>query len=95
MAGYEVRGWEVVMAEVSRRRCSRALAGRVVKATPVGDGRVTFELPKRRAARDASSPSLPPAAASLVSVNPLHTTLEEIFVQQVARTASAREGALA
>jgi hypothetical protein len=30
----------------------------------------------------------------LVSVNPLHTTLEDIFVQQVARTRSARDGAL-
>jgi hypothetical protein len=34
------------------------------------------------------------AGAQLMSVSPLHTTLEEIFVQQVQKTASAREGAL-
>ena len=70
------------------------LAGRVVRATPVGDGRVTFELAKD-VRPEAFVAELAAAGASVVSVNPLHTSLEEVFVQHVAKTASAREGALA
>ena len=75
MAGYEVRGWEVVMAAV-RRRCWRA-GGPRLKATPVSDGRFTFELSKQTRPEPFIADS-PRPAPSLVSVNPLHTTLEEI-----------------
>jgi ABC-2 type transport system ATP-binding protein len=93
MAGYEVRGWEVVMTGVGAELLAR-LAGRVVRATPVGDGRVTFELAKD-VRPETFVAELAAAGASVVSVNPLHTSLEEVFVQHVAKTASAREGALA
>ena len=93
MAGYEVRGWEVVLAGVGPELLARA-ARTGARTTPVSDGRYTFELP-REARVDAFVAEMAGAGASLVSVNPLHTTLEEVFVQQVARTASAREGALA
>jgi hypothetical protein len=80
------------MASVSPRLLASA-AGQHLKATPVSDGRVTFELSNQTRPElfiaDATA-----AGATLVSVNPLHTTLEEIFVQQVARTGSGREGAL-
>ena len=66
----------------------------MVKATPVGDGRVTFELAKD-ARPEAFIAELAGAGASVVSVNPVHTSLEDVFVQHVARTVSAREGALA
>lgn len=91
MAGYEVRGWEVVMNGVAAALLARVVH-RVVKATPVGEDRVTFELPKDARPEDFAA-ELAAAGASLVSVNPLHTSLEDVFVQQVAR-ASAREGAL-
>ena len=92
MAGYEVRGWEVVMATVSPTLLA-SVAGRCLTATPVSDGRVTFELSNQTRPEPFIAEATA-AGAELVSVNPLHTTLEEIFVQQVARTGSAREGAL-
>ncbi len=92
MSGYEVRGWEVVMTGVTPALLDRA--GQLAsKATPVSDERYTFELPKG-APLERFIAELAGAGASLVSVSPLHTTLEEIFVQQVAATTSAREGAL-
>ena len=93
MAGYEVRGWEVVMAEVSPALLAR-LAGRVARRRRRSATAASPSSCRSRRAPKPSSPSWPRPAPSLVSVNPLHTTLEEIFVQQVARTRSAREGAL-
>jgi ABC-2 type transport system ATP-binding protein len=92
MAGYEVRGWEVVMGEVSAELLARA-EGRALRATPVAERRYTFELPKD-ARPDQFVSEMAAAGGQLLSVNPLHTTLEEVFVQQVQKTASAREGAL-
>jgi ABC-2 type transport system ATP-binding protein len=92
MAGYEVRGWEVVMTEVSATMLE-TLASRGVKAIAVAAGACTFELP-RDARPEPFIAELAATGASLVSVAPLHTTLEEIFVQQVNKAGSAREGAL-
>jgi len=92
MHGYEVRGWEVVMANVSADLAARAAAGGVT-STPVSPGRFTFELPNQTRP-EAFIAELAAAGAELVAVNPLHTTLEDIFVQQVARTQSARQGVL-
>jgi ABC-2 type transport system ATP-binding protein len=92
MAGYELRGWEVVMTGVTRELAER-LTGRGIRGTSVAEGRYAFELPKdARPERFVSE--LAASNATLVSVTPLHTTLEEIFLQQVAGTSSAREGAL-
>jgi ABC-2 type transport system ATP-binding protein len=92
MSGFEARGWEVVMSDVSDALLG-ALAARGVKTTSVADGRYTFELPKD-ARPEAFVAELHGQGATLISVAPVHTTLEEIFVQQVSRTGSAREGAL-
>jgi ABC-2 type transport system ATP-binding protein len=92
MAGYELRGWEVVVTGL-RPEVVTGLAGRGIKATAVSDGRYALELPKD-ARPESIVGDLAASGAALVSVSPLHTTLEEIFVQQVAKTASARKGAL-
>jgi hypothetical protein len=63
-----------------------------VSVTPVSDGRVTFELAKD-ARPEPFVAELAAAGASLISVTPLHTTLEQVFVQQVANAPSARQGA--
>ena len=91
IAGYEVRGWEVVMADVSPALLATAPA-RASSATPVSDGRVTSSC--RRTRRPSLHRRAGGRRRGLVSVNPLHTTLEEMFVRQVAGDASAREGAL-
>jgi ABC-2 type transport system ATP-binding protein len=92
MAGYDVRGWEVVMAGVSPELLAR-VRDSVVRATPVSDRKYTFELPKD-ARPEPFVAELAAAGAELVSASPLHTTLEEVFVRQVEKTASARAGAL-
>ena len=92
MAGYELRGWEVVVTGLTAEAVTR-LAGR----RHHGDGGLGRPL-HAGAARDARPETvvsdLAGSGAALVSVTPLHTTLEEIFVEQVAKTASARKGAL-
>jgi ABC-2 type transport system ATP-binding protein len=92
MAGYEVRGWAVVMGDVSQELLQQA-AARYVRATPVAERRYTFELSKDARPEQFVS-EMADAGAQLMSVSPLHTTLEDVFVQQVRKTASAREGAL-
>jgi ABC-2 type transport system ATP-binding protein len=92
MAGYELRGWEVVLGGVPPALLA-SLAGGPIAATAVAGGRYAFELPKDHRP-EAFIAAATAEGAALVSVSPLHTTLEEIFVQQVARAGSAREGAL-
>lgn len=92
MAGYELRGWEVVMTGVAAERLGR-LSGSAVKATEVADGRYSFELPKDGRPENFIA-EMTASGASLVAVTPLHTTLEEVFVQEVARAGSARETGL-
>jgi ABC-2 type transport system ATP-binding protein len=92
MAGYELRGWEVVVTGLGPDTVAQ-LAGRGIKATAVSDSRYALELP-RDARPEAVVSDLAAAGAALVSVSPLHTTLEEIFVEQVSKTGSTREGTL-
>ena len=92
MSGFEVRGWEVVMTDVASPVLA-TLSSRGVKATTVADGHYTFDLPKDASA-EAFVAEMHAGGARLVSVAPVHTTLEEIFVQQVQKAGSAREGAL-
>jgi len=79
------RGCEVVASAVQDELATR-IHGRGLRATRIGDGRYSFEL-------DGGQPPEPliaelaAAGASLVSVLPLKTTLEEAFVELV-RTGS-------
>ena len=92
MSGFELRGWEVVMTGVPPALLE-SLVARGVKATSVTEGQYTFELPRDARPEDLIA-QLRGAGATLVSVTPVHTTLEEIFVQQVRKAGSAREGVL-
>jgi ABC-2 type transport system ATP-binding protein len=93
MSGFEARGWEVVMTGVASAVLA-TLASKGIRATTVADdGRYTFDLPKEASA-EAFVAEMHAGGARLVSVAPVHTTLEEIFVQQVRKAGSAREGAL-
>jgi ABC-2 type transport system ATP-binding protein len=91
MSGVEVRGWEVVMTDVPEALLA-TLASKGIRATTVADARYTFDLPKD-AGVEAFVAAMHAGGARLVSVAPVHTTLEEIFVQQVHKAGSAREGA--
>ena len=92
MAGYEIRGWEVVLADVSPAAVA-ALATRGIAAIEVAERRYTFELP-RDTRPEPFVAEMTAAGATLVSVNALHTTLEDVFIREVQATSSARAGAL-
>lgn len=75
------RGWEVVAAGVDDRRAT-AWAARVRRVTQIDVGRYSFDL----AADERPEPfvaELAAAGASLVSVTPLRTTLEDVFMERV------------
>jgi ABC-2 type transport system ATP-binding protein len=78
---FQVRGWELVAANLSPAGRD-ALAARALKVAHLGGDRYTFDLPYD------PSPAhwlqqLAEAGATLVSLNPIRDTLEDLFVQQV------------
>ena len=75
------RGWEVVASGVSEAFAERVRT-RSVTVTPISEGRYSFDL----RAQDRPEPfvaELAAAGASLVSVSPLRTTLEDVFLERV------------
>jgi ABC-2 type transport system ATP-binding protein len=77
-----VRGWELVLAGLSRELVDR-LAGTVTRVTPLGGDRYTLELPLAPPP-DRVLSELVAAGASLVSLTPISDTLEDLFVSRVA-----------
>jgi ABC-2 type transport system ATP-binding protein len=92
LVAYEVRGWELVVTGLAPAALD-ALAPRVTRITRLDEVRSMIELPKD-APTAAVVGELSAAGATVVSLNPLHTTLEDIFVRQVEGAGSPREGAL-
>jgi ABC-2 type transport system ATP-binding protein len=80
-AAGSTRGWEIVAANVSTALIDRVQA-RVRRATAIADGRFSLELaPDVRP--ESFVAELAAAGASLVSVAPLRTTLEDVFLERV------------
>jgi ABC-2 type transport system ATP-binding protein len=87
MLAFEIRGWELVVASLSEAalRTLEPCARRIVR---IAEGRYTIELP-------ASPPpehvlgTLTASGATLVSLNPVRDTLEDLFVRQVAKAEAA------
>jgi ABC-2 type transport system ATP-binding protein len=80
-AGAATRGWEVVAANLTPTLVDRVRA-RVRRATAIADGRFSLELgPDERP--EPFVAELAAAGASLVSVAPLRTTLEDVFLERV------------
>ncbi len=90
MLASHVRGWEVVAAGLTEETLARAReSGQIQGASRLGSDRAAVRFPV----------SMPPAAVmaqvaawggDLVSLNPLHDTLEDFFVRHVAATAVDR-----
>ena len=75
------RGWEIVASGVDDALLTR-LQARVTRATRISDGRYSFDLgPAERP--EAFVADLASAGAALVSVVPLRTTLEDVFMERV------------
>jgi ABC-2 type transport system ATP-binding protein len=92
MLAYEVRGWELVVGNVSVATLEPFVPV-ATRITAIAENRCTIELPTTTSPA-AIIPDLAAVGATIVSLNPLHTTLEEIFVRQVQAAGSAREEAL-
>jgi ABC-2 type transport system ATP-binding protein len=88
IVAFELRGWELVVANLDDATRT-ALTGRVTSIVPLAEQRYTLELP-------ATEPparllhELSAAGVSIVSLNPLRTTLEDYFVSLV-RNAQPRD----
>jgi hypothetical protein len=81
MLEFRVRGWDVVASAVSDPLLAEISAG-AVKTTTIGHGRYAFELPIEPPP-DRVIARLTAEGATLVSVNPVRDTLEDLFVRQV------------
>jgi ABC-2 type transport system ATP-binding protein len=80
------RGWELVVSGLTADVLGR-LKSRLTRATELGDGRFSLELPASTIPEQLI-PDL--GAARIVSLNPLRGTLEDVFVEQVRATSADR-----
>jgi ABC-2 type transport system ATP-binding protein len=81
MLAFQVRGWELVVADTDAALIT-ALGSRVTRATPIGEGRFSLELPLGTPPERLLA-ELTGGGARLVSLNPVRDTLEDFFVQRV------------
>ena len=89
---FAVQGWELVVSGVSAATLDR-VRPRVRRVTPITGDRFAIDLPPDGAS-GAAAAELTAAGATLVSVNPLRETLEDVFVRRVAAVGDgAREEA--
>ena len=82
------RGWELVVAEVAEGSLAH-LEGKVRRVTRIADGRYTLELDAGQAPDQVLSECVA-HGGRLVSLNPLHASLEDFFVQQVEHETARR-----
>jgi ABC-2 type transport system ATP-binding protein len=84
MLAFDVRGWELVVSQVSPALLER-FRSEIRRATPIAEGRYALEIapdgsPERVLA------NLTAAGAQVVSLNPMRETLEDLFVRQVGKS---------
>jgi ABC-2 type transport system ATP-binding protein len=84
MLEFKVRGWDIVAASVDDL-LRASVAGAAAKITAIGHGRYHFELPLEPPP-DRFIAALTAGGATVVSLNPVRDTLEDLFVQQVSST---------
>ena len=80
---FDVRRWEVVVTGLGAAALAQEQAsGRILKSTPLGDGRYALELPAE-ASPERFLADLVSDGAAVVSLNPVRETLEDVFVRHV------------
>jgi hypothetical protein len=84
MLDLQAHGWELVVGSVSDG-LARTLESRARRITKISEGRYTVELPVEPSP-DRIVSDIAAAGATVVSLNPLRETLEDIFVEQVAKS---------
>ncbi|HUF47937.1 MAG TPA: ABC transporter ATP-binding protein [Vicinamibacterales bacterium] len=75
------RGWEIVVTDLSSEAAAR-LEARVTRMRAISPGRYALEVPAGTRP-EAWIADLQAAGAALVSVTPVGTTLEDVFVESV------------
>lgn len=85
IVGVDILGWELVADRVSPAALV-ALRSQARTVTALHDGRYAAELAPE--VQDGALRMLSESGARVVSLNPLRRTLEDVFVQQVAKTAT-------
>jgi ABC-2 type transport system ATP-binding protein len=88
LAEFEVRGWELVVSNLSDAALER-FRPLTTSVTAIGPGRYTLDLPLTQAP-EKLIPEIAAAGATVVSMNPVRETLEDFFVQRISE-AGARE----
>jgi ABC-2 type transport system ATP-binding protein len=83
-----VRGWELVVSGVAREALDR-MSSIFSSVTALGRDRYTLEIPAGTSPEQVLA-SLVAQGASLVSLNPIRDTLEDLFVRKVADVTTDR-----
>jgi ABC-2 type transport system ATP-binding protein len=91
LAEFEVRGWELVVGNLSAAALER-FKPLTTSVTEIGPGRYTLDLPLTQAPEKVI-PEIAAAGATVVSMNPLRETLEDFFVQRIAEAGAGARGA--
>jgi ABC-2 type transport system ATP-binding protein len=84
MLDLQAHGWELVVASVSDP-LARALETQARRLTRISEGRYTVELPLDPPP-DRVVSEVAAGGGTVVSLNPLRETLEDLFVEQVAKS---------
>jgi ABC-2 type transport system ATP-binding protein len=89
MLAFQVRGWEVVASGVSDQ-LARELERGARKVVKISEGRFSLEWPLDPPP-DRAIAALAAGGATLISMNPLRETLEDVFIEQVTAASSTGE----
>jgi ABC-2 type transport system ATP-binding protein len=84
LLAFEVRGWELVVDGLTPELLAR-VGPAVRRATEISPGRYTLELSVEQSTAAIIS-DLTAAGATVISLNPLRSTLEDFFMQHVKAT---------
>ncbi len=88
MLAFRARGWELVVAGLNRGILDQ-MAGVFTRAHELGPDRLALELPLTAQPHRVLS-ELVAQGASLVSLNPIRDTLEDLFVEKVSGVSADR-----
>jgi ABC-2 type transport system ATP-binding protein len=87
MLAFDARGWELIVADLAPAQLA-SISGRVRHAVEIAAGRYQLELPADTSPERLVA-ELTASGARLVSLNPVRATLEDFFVEQVAKQGEA------
>jgi ABC-2 type transport system ATP-binding protein len=82
IVAFQSRGWELIVSDLPDAAMTR-LAGRIKSSIKLDTCRYTLELPLEPPPEPLIA-ELTSAGAHVISLNPIHETLEDFFVRQVA-----------